>query len=68
MERRALDQYKYTRELLLAVLDGFKPERLNKVPFEGSWTPGQVAEHITKAQAGTPALLHRKAEYAGRGG
>lgn len=50
MERRALDQYKYTIELLWAVLDGFKPEQLNKIPFEGSWTPRQVAEHIMKYQ------------------
>jgi hypothetical protein len=66
MEKRAIDQYTYTIQLLLAVLDGFKPEQLNKVPFEGSWTPGQVTDHIMKAQAGTPDLLNRRAEPANR--
>ena len=34
----------------------FKDEQIDALPFEGSWTPGQVAEHILKAVAGTPQL------------
>lgn len=31
-------------------LSRFSAETLNAVPFEGSWTAGQVAEHIIKSQ------------------
>ena len=66
MEKRAIDQYKSTIELLLAVLGGVKQEQLNQVPFEGSWTPGQVADHILKSHAGVPDILNQKAESANR--
>jgi hypothetical protein len=32
----------------------FTNEQLNTVPFENSWTPGQVADHMIKATAGLP--------------
>lgn len=35
----------------------FGQEQFNVVPFEGSWTPGQVAEHIQKSITGVPQLL-----------
>ena len=34
----------------------FKDEQVDRVPFEGSWTPGQVMEHMYKALAGIPRL------------
>jgi hypothetical protein len=39
------------------VLSDFRQEQVNKVPFEGSWTPGQVAEHIIKSLSGFPRIL-----------
>lgn len=35
-----------TFQQLSTLLSDFGQEALNKVPFEGSWTAGQVAEHI----------------------
>ena len=31
---------------LLEVISGFDQEQFNIVPFEDSWTPGQVAQHL----------------------
>jgi hypothetical protein len=35
-------------------LKQFTDEQINEIPFEGSWTPGQVADHIIKATRGIP--------------
>ncbi|HEX9512476.1 MAG TPA: DinB family protein [Puia sp.] len=35
-------------------LSQFKEEQFNLVPFEGSWTPGQIAEHLIKAVSAIP--------------
>jgi hypothetical protein len=45
-----------TRELLQTI-DAFKPEQFNTVPFKGSWTAGQVSEHLLKSIEGLPALM-----------
>jgi len=36
----------------LTALDLFDQDSINTVPFEGSWTGGQVAEHILKSVSG----------------
>lgn len=41
-----------TREELLRALELFNQENINSVPFEGSWTGGQVAEHILMSVSG----------------
>lgn len=38
-------------------LAAFQPEQVNHVPFEGSWTAGQVAEHILLAESGIPETV-----------
>src|SRR5688500_18384836 len=38
----------------ITAFDRFTAEQINVVPFEGSWTPAQVAEHIIKATSGLP--------------
>jgi len=38
----------------ISTLEKFTDEQINEVPFEGSWTPGQVAEHVIKATSGIP--------------
>ncbi|GAO41928.1 DinB family protein [Flavihumibacter petaseus] len=38
----------------ISTLESFPEDRINKVPFPGSWTPAQVAVHITKATRGVP--------------
>ena len=42
-------EIKETETALLQILSAFSKEQLNKVPFEGSWTGGQVGEHLIKA-------------------
>lgn len=42
-------EIKETAASLLQTLAAFSKEQLNKVPFEGSWTAGQVGEHLVKA-------------------
>jgi hypothetical protein len=39
---------------LVSVIEKFSDDQINTVPFEGSWTPGQVADHIIKATGGIP--------------
>ena len=41
-----------TKNELLKALDLFDQENINTVPFEGSWTGGQVAEHVLKSLSG----------------
>ncbi|TDQ08190.1 DinB family protein [Pedobacter metabolipauper] len=57
MKEKALKQLDNTSQQLLNVLSGFSPAQLNTVPFEGSWTPAQVADHILKSQSGVPELF-----------
>src|SRR5215210_646066 len=35
-------------------LNSFTEQQVNETPFEGSWTPGQVTDHIIKATGGIP--------------
>ena len=39
------------------ILSSFTREQFNTIPFEGSWTPAQVADHIYKFQSGMPGLM-----------
>jgi hypothetical protein len=34
---------------LVQVISSFTGEQINTVPFEGSWTPGQVVDHLMKS-------------------
>lgn len=45
----------------------FSDQQLNTVPFEGSWTGGQVVDHVLKATGGIPDANTRPAdrEYNG---
>lgn len=38
----------------MALISRFNNEQLNTIPFKGSWTAGQVADHIIKATDGLP--------------
>ncbi len=46
-----------TKEFLQAI-SLFDQTQFNKIPFEESWTAGQVAEHIYKSESRIPALLN----------
>lgn len=49
-----LDQ---TEQDFYAALASFGADQVNIVPFEGSWTAGQVAEHILLAESGIPETI-----------
>jgi len=43
---------------LFQLLDSFDQQNINRIPFEGSWTAAQLADHITRSNLSiTKALL-----------
>jgi len=52
MEKELINEMKPTSGELLRVIDGFAQSAFNTAPFEGSWTPGQVVEHIYLSASG----------------
>lgn len=46
-----------TFKKLNETLSLFSDEELNTVPFKGSWTPGQVVQHIILGNSGYPELF-----------
>jgi hypothetical protein len=49
-----INEIKSTFTSLRSILSKFSEEELNTAPFNGSWTAGQVAEHIIKSIGGIP--------------
>lgn len=66
MKNNLLAEITSTKEALINVLNSFDKETLNEVPFEGSWTGGQVAEHILKSASGILAALEGSTQPADR--
>ncbi|MGX5856120.1 DinB family protein [Dyadobacter jiangsuensis] len=58
-----LDQ---TEQDFYSILAALTPRQLNIVPFEGSWTAGQVAEHILMAESGIPETVLGSTEQTDR--
>ena len=56
MKTQLINDVEYTGNTLRQLLSSFTEQQLNQVPFEGSWTAAQVAEHIWKA--GDCSLLY----------
>ena len=53
MQRETLaEEIQQSADEFIATLSRFSNEQLNTVPFAGSWTAGQVADHIRKATDG----------------
>src|SRR5690348_7528123 len=57
MERAILVAVDETTNELLQAIAQFTNEQFNCIPFEGSWTGAQVAEHLYKSEAGFPKIL-----------
>ncbi|GAB3931095.1 DinB family protein [Mucilaginibacter myungsuensis] len=57
MKTDIITELKTTREGFLNALALSDHSNFNTIPFEGSWTAGQVAEHIYKSIDGMPGLL-----------
>ena len=55
-----------TTAKLLQALSSFNEEELNTIPFEGSWTAGEVGEHLLKAGSGLTQLLLGNTQPANR--
>lgn len=51
---------------LVGILSKFDQDQIDVVPFEGSWTAGQVGEHITKGMSGMPRLVAGNTEKTER--
>ncbi|MCG2613797.1 DinB family protein [Terrimonas sp. NA20] len=49
MEKELLAQIDSTEATLLELYRSLSQEELNTVPFAGSWTPGQLSEHLEKS-------------------
>ncbi len=47
--------YDETTNELMQLITSFKENQINTIPFEGSWTAAQVAEHITKSNV---SIIH----------
>jgi hypothetical protein len=56
-KQQLLEELEQTTHDLLQTIASFDQEMLNTIPFEGSWTAGQVAEHLLKAESGIPEVL-----------
>lgn len=62
MHRETLaEEIQQSVDILMATLSKFSNEQLNIVPFSGSWTAGQIADHIRKATDGLPDTNTRPA-------
>lgn len=54
------------RQELLETIMAFDNSQFNKVPFAGSWTAGQVTEHLLKSSAGVAEIMTGATETAQR--
>lgn len=52
MEKELINEIEHTSSELLQVTGRFGQSAFNTAPFEGSWTPGQVVEHIYLSASG----------------
>ncbi len=55
-----ITEFESSQSRLISILDGFKENNFNVIPFEGSWTAAQVTEHLLKANSGAVHTLKGK--------
>ena len=55
--KNEISEFDKTVDEFVTTLSQFTQEEINKVPFKGSWTAGQVGRHILKALGGAPELF-----------
>lgn len=65
-KKELLSSFDDTTTELVNALSIFTAEELNTVPFEGSWTAGQVGEHLLKSNSGIANLLMGNTQPAER--
>lgn len=52
------DQLDTTMTALITLSTSINPEQFNQIPFEGSWTAGELAQHMIKANSGFVSILY----------
>lgn len=57
MNKQFTTEFEDSTAKLLDALSVFNDGNFNTIPFEGSWTAGQVAEHVFKSEGRLPGLL-----------
>ena len=57
MKNELLAELDKNSEELFRLLSSFSHEAFNAVPFPGSWTPGQVAKHLSMSETGVAEVL-----------
>jgi len=62
MKEEILNGFKETTERLIATLNSFSKEQFNRIPFENSWTAGQVAEHLYKGETNAIKMINGNSE------
>lgn len=67
MKTTLIAEINETMDELMQTFSSFSQEQIDKTPFEGSWTAGEVAEHITKSIIDLPQLFaHQTMPTTGR--
>lgn len=66
MSKETFNELQYTSAKFLQLIASFDQEKINTVPFEGSWTAAQVAEHVTRSNKGIAGALDMEAKTADR--
>lgn len=51
MKEEVLNNFDHVTNELLTLLSSLTEEELNKIPFENSWTAGQLGDHLFKSYA-----------------
>jgi len=51
---------------LIGLLSALTPGQINKVPFEGSWTAGELAQHMILSNAGFVSMMNGPVKDADR--
>jgi hypothetical protein len=57
MKTETLNEVTETTDELLNLISSMSEEQLNKIPFEGSWTAGQVTDHISQSFGGVIQIV-----------
>lgn len=57
MNESIINQLKAALDETVQLLSSFEPDEINKVPFEGSWTAAQAAQHLFLSQKDMDKLL-----------
>ena len=58
MEQQLEKEIERSIAALIEVLSSIEEEKINLVPFEGSWTAGQLAQHMIMSNAGFDELIN----------